>query len=75
MQQLTMRFDRFLCKGCNVVAHHELRMMCDTCHEDYMHILDLYNVIVRQYPRYKTLTPHELFVRMYQAILKKGSKK
>ena len=69
-----MRFDRFLCKGCNVVAHHDARQLCDKCHEDYMKILDLYNVIVRKYPRYKTMTPSEVCIRMYQAIEKRTKK-
>jgi hypothetical protein len=69
---MTARFgERFLCRGCNVLGHHECRILCPTCYEDFLKVVELYQRIVRERPKTRQYTMPQLFAVLYQKVNKK----
>jgi len=60
--------ERFLCRGCNVLGHHECRLLCPNCYEDFLKVSDLYQTIVREQPKARRFTMPQLFAALYKKV-------
>ncbi len=58
--------ERYLCRGCNVLGHHEFRLLCPTCYDDFLKVVALYQRIVRERPGARRYTMPELFAALYK---------
>jgi hypothetical protein len=63
--------ERYLCRGCNVLGRHDLRLLCPTCYDDFLKVADLYQKIVRERPKTRHYTMPQLFAALYQKAGKK----
>jgi hypothetical protein len=59
--------ERYLCRGCNVLGHHECNILCPRCYDDFLAVVELYQRAVREHPNARRYTMPEFFLRLYKA--------
>ncbi len=60
---------RQICPTCRRFTEPAFEI-CPICSKDYMGLFSLYQEILREKPQYRTLTPPELFKKLWEAYQK-----
>lgn len=60
--------ERYLCRGCNVLGHHDHRAICPRCYDDFLKVVELYQEIMRNVPEARRLTMPQTFAAMYKKV-------